>query len=578
MKITVVIPNQNGGDFLQECLESVVGQTGVDSEIIVIDGGSVDTSLSIIRRFEGQLAHWESTPDAGPYHAIEKGFAKSTGDILCWLNSDDIMLPGALAEVVNLFAADPEMSWVSGIHSTFLSLQTLRERGYPRSDFFTSDDMRYAVQQYRGIDRIDLTYDYILDESPEGGYFLQQESTFWRRDLWEKVGGFDHRYSLAGDYWLWLEFLSLSPLTLVDRPFGSFRQSPWQRSSEHWADYQAEARSIASMFKAANRHVIQESDGQVDEKTDPVAPTHIKRLNRDALCLVTSIAPVGVEKQVFCMETWRVQGARILSFNTAAEIEKIATEKYDLLAEVEFVEVTETARDVTGKDLVLLRDIVRHCRDLDQNTCIGIINSDIQIDAHVDLAGFVQRTCSGGSSLVSSRVDLDDYWDREGQIFSGGVDAFFFTPDIIADFPMETDFAIGAPWWDYFMVMYLCQKSKNVFYPRPIPFYHKRHTTNYPQSIWLHYGRHFLEHFDPSLVRAFDDKPGSGQQSSFLADIARQYAVGFYHDVELAQPMPWATLMPHGSGFHNMIEILEAKKRQWADRAIMAEEVLLTKR
>ncbi len=95
-KITVVTPNYNYGNYLEETIRSVLLQDYPNLEYIIIDGGSTDNSLEIIKRYEPWLTYWESEPDRGQTHAINKGLAKATGEVFNWINSDDILMPGAL--------------------------------------------------------------------------------------------------------------------------------------------------------------------------------------------------------------------------------------------------------------------------------------------------------------------------------------------------------------------------------------------------------------------------------------------------------------------------------------------------
>ena len=93
MKISIISPSYNQAEFLESTLLSVLSQTGVELEYIVVDGGSTDGSKEIIERYSERLAWWCSEPDGGQYQAINKGFEKATGDVLAWLNSSDIYLP-----------------------------------------------------------------------------------------------------------------------------------------------------------------------------------------------------------------------------------------------------------------------------------------------------------------------------------------------------------------------------------------------------------------------------------------------------------------------------------------------------
>ena len=114
LKLSIITPSFNQGRFLEETIMSVLNQGYEPLEYIVIDGGSTDESVSIIQRYEDKLAYWVSEKDRGQVHAINKGIERATGDILAFINSDDVYLPGAFNAVMSHFADNPESNWVCG--------------------------------------------------------------------------------------------------------------------------------------------------------------------------------------------------------------------------------------------------------------------------------------------------------------------------------------------------------------------------------------------------------------------------------------------------------------------------------
>jgi glycosyltransferase involved in cell wall biosynthesis len=113
-KISVITPSYNQAEFLQATLDSVIGQNYANLEYIVMDGGSTDGSVQLIRMVESQLSYWQSQPDGGQSAAINAGWARATGDWLCWLNSDDIFLPHTLTRVAQLIQANPQAVAIIG--------------------------------------------------------------------------------------------------------------------------------------------------------------------------------------------------------------------------------------------------------------------------------------------------------------------------------------------------------------------------------------------------------------------------------------------------------------------------------
>lgn len=207
-KITVVTPVYNQVKYLEETIKSIVNQGYPNLEYIVIDGGSSDGTVDIIKKYEKHLAYWVSEPDKGMYDAIQKGFDRSTGEIMCWLNSDDVFFDKCLFVIADVFTNHPEVEWFSGKSAT------LNEQG--------------MIVGITDVNEINFTkYDAYL--TPK--FWIPQASTIWRRSLWDKIGGrLDTNLRLAGDFDLWLRFYKVAPRYLVDTLIGTYRVREGQLS------------------------------------------------------------------------------------------------------------------------------------------------------------------------------------------------------------------------------------------------------------------------------------------------------------------------------------------------------------
>lgn len=195
-KITIITPSFNQGRFLEATIRSVLSQDYPNLEYIIIDGGSSDDSVSIIQRYESQLAYWVSEPDRGQAHAINKGLSKATGEIVAWLNSDDLYLPGALQFVGTLFAQFPECHWLAG---------KLLKFGGAESSLFTPIAPA-ALAEW-------------LEFNPVG-----QPNAFWRRSLTTRHGALDENYRYCMDYEFWLRLaMAGEKCCITEHPLAAFR-------------------------------------------------------------------------------------------------------------------------------------------------------------------------------------------------------------------------------------------------------------------------------------------------------------------------------------------------------------------
>ena len=176
--ISIITPSYNQGQFLEETILSVLNQDYPNLEYIIIDGGSTDNSVNIIKKYENRLDYWISEPDNGQTEAINKGFKKTTGDILGWLNSDDLLLHGALSALVACFEAHPEAGFVYGDYQMInRDGRVLFQRSVPDYDF--------------GV----LVY---------GRSLMTQPATFFRRSVLEQIGYLDEQFDFCMDLEFWI--------------------------------------------------------------------------------------------------------------------------------------------------------------------------------------------------------------------------------------------------------------------------------------------------------------------------------------------------------------------------------------
>lgn len=198
-RITLLTPVLNSVRYIEDTIRSVVYQGYPNLEYIVVDGGSTDGTLEIIRKYEEHLSWWVSEPDKGMYDALNKGFAGSSGDIMGWISATDMLHQGSLRVVGSVFQAFPQVEWITGLPTGFNEQGMTTRVGRPP---------RFSQKRFlAGANR-----------------YLQQESTFWKRSLWERAGGHvDASRRNASDFELWVRFFRHTRLYPVNTLNGGYR-------------------------------------------------------------------------------------------------------------------------------------------------------------------------------------------------------------------------------------------------------------------------------------------------------------------------------------------------------------------
>jgi glycosyltransferase involved in cell wall biosynthesis len=220
--VTIVTPSYNQGEFIRETIESVLSQDYPNVEYIIMDGGSTDHTAAIAGEYAGRLT-WIQEADRGQAHAINKGFARARGEIVAWLNSDDILLPGAVRRAVDAFARAPHAGAIYG--DGYLMDREGRRTG------------RFPETQPFNLWRLTYLSDYVL-----------QQSTFFRRAAVDAVGGLDETLHYALDWDLLIRLGTKFGLQYVPEDFGVLREYSDAKS------FSGGSRRIQEIRRVLERH------------------------------------------------------------------------------------------------------------------------------------------------------------------------------------------------------------------------------------------------------------------------------------------------------------------------------------
>lgn len=195
--VSIVTPSYNQGRFLEASILSVLGQDYPNIEYIIVDGASKDESVEVIRKYENKLAWWVSEKDKGHADALNKGFSHASGEILAWLNSDDIYYPSAVSEAVAFLSQHPEVGMV------YADALLIDNASQPMGKFASKQT------SYRAMLR--------------GSVHIPQATTFYRASLWNQVGPLDLSLFYAFDYDFWVKVAKVSEVRYLPRLWAQFR-------------------------------------------------------------------------------------------------------------------------------------------------------------------------------------------------------------------------------------------------------------------------------------------------------------------------------------------------------------------
>lgn len=229
-RISLVTPSHNQGRFLEATIRSVLLQGYPSLEYVVIDGGSRDETLEVLRKYDRWITAWVSEPDRGQADAINKGFARCTGELLGWINSDDLLWPGHLLAMARLFSADPSID--------------LAYR-----DVLLGPEPGKATEIQRGRPTT------FLEMVASGDVPIPQQSAMWRRSLFEDLGGLDPHWHVLLDRDFFLRAAEHGELHYAPGVAGFFRQHSDAKSTAEIAAWEQELPRYYRAFFADRRKV-----------------------------------------------------------------------------------------------------------------------------------------------------------------------------------------------------------------------------------------------------------------------------------------------------------------------------------
>lgn len=232
-KISIVMPSYNQVQFIEKSILSILNQNYPNTELIIIDGGSNDGTVDIIKKYDNKITLWISEKDKGQSDALNKGFNKCTGEIFGWLNSDDVYLPNAFKNVVSIFKKNVDKSIVFG-------------------DWLFIDNEDNVIDHHHA-------FDFNLNHFKYEGFHLNAQSMFWRKEVHNNFSGFQVNLHSTMDYQMILEFgINEGEKSFIRIPnlLGAFRRYEEQKTIRMTAEILEEHKILSERYKFMDKYKI----------------------------------------------------------------------------------------------------------------------------------------------------------------------------------------------------------------------------------------------------------------------------------------------------------------------------------
>ncbi len=227
-KISIITPSLNQSKFIEQTIKSVLNQNYPNLEYIVVDGGSVDSTIKILKKYSKQIK-WVSEKDKGQADAINKGMRMAKGDIVAYINSDDYYLPGAFTKIADFFMKNSKAKWVTG-------------------DYIIVNEEDKKIQQsvtlYKRLMRFTISKNLLAIAN-----YIAQPSTFWRESIFREIGFFDVSFEYVFDYDFWMRIIAKYPLFKIPSPLSAFRVHSRAKGSTGFARQFAEELLVTKRYE-----------------------------------------------------------------------------------------------------------------------------------------------------------------------------------------------------------------------------------------------------------------------------------------------------------------------------------------